>query len=177
VIRTPQQGRNTRSVDRRALNIEITDPPQPRPAVAATDPSRPFPGLRDAIYGHLFSVPLMSYVWTDLLLLNAALRERILTHARTTASPQLTNLGGWRSTTGQLDFLGDLQQPLLDRMVARRLIGSPPSGGYRRSRPIGHSRRGPISPTAVTCTRRTRTRARRGQVSIASMREIRRTTG
>jgi uncharacterized protein (TIGR02466 family) len=76
------------------------------------------PGIREAAFTHLFSVPLLSHIWTDALPRNAELRARILAHAQSDAGDKVTNVGGWRSATGHLEFLGDLRDWLLERMLA-----------------------------------------------------------
>lgn len=73
--------------------------------------------LRDAAYLHLFSVPLMTYVWRDLAGLNAQLRTRILAEAAHDRGVQATNVGGWHSANGNLEFLGELREPLVQRML------------------------------------------------------------
>jgi uncharacterized protein (TIGR02466 family) len=100
------------------MNVDISDSPAAQQAISRGDTSGSFPGLRDAVYVHLFSVPLMTYVWTDMLVLNRQLRERIVAQARTEASQQVTNLGGWRSVNSHLEFLGELREPLVERMLA-----------------------------------------------------------
>ncbi len=49
--------------------------------------------------------------------LNEQLRARILAHARADQGIQTTNLGGWHSANGHLEFLGDLREPLFERML------------------------------------------------------------
>lgn len=70
-----------------------------------------------ATYMHVFSVPLITHVWTDCAALNEQLRARILAHAAVDQGVQATNLGGWHSANGQLEFLGELREPLLQRML------------------------------------------------------------
>ena len=81
----------------------------------ATAPSSPLP---NATYLHLFSVPLMTYVWPNSAGLNAQLRERILSHAAQDRGVQATNIGGWHSANGELEFLAELREPLFQRMLA-----------------------------------------------------------
>jgi uncharacterized protein (TIGR02466 family) len=85
---------------------ELTGAPAavPAPALAAT-------------YAHVFSVPLVTHVWQDCAALNEKLRARILAHAAADQGVQATNVGGWHSANGQLEFLGDLREPLLQRML------------------------------------------------------------
>ena len=74
--------------------------------------------LPSANYLHLFSVPLMTYVWPNSAGLNEQLRERILSHAALDRGVQATNVGGWHSANGELEFLGELREPLYQRMLA-----------------------------------------------------------
>ena len=81
----------------------------------ATAPASPLP---HAAYLHLFSVPLMTYVWPNSAGLNEQLRERILRHAAEDRGVQATNIGGWHSANGELEFLGELREPVFQRMLA-----------------------------------------------------------
>ena len=81
----------------------------------ATAPASPVP---NATYLHLYSVPLMTYVWPNSAGLNEQLRERILSHAAQDRGVQATNIGGWHSANGELEFLGELREPLFQRMLA-----------------------------------------------------------
>jgi uncharacterized protein (TIGR02466 family) len=69
---------------------------------------------------HLFTTPFASYHWPDSDALNKELRQRILAYER--EHPRLgeskSNVGGWHSETGQLQFCGDAATPLIERMVA-----------------------------------------------------------
>ncbi len=78
-------------------------------------PASPLP---NAAYLHLFSVPLMTYVWPNSAALNEQLRERILSYAAQDRGVQATNIGGWHSANGELEFLGELREPLFQRMLA-----------------------------------------------------------
>ncbi len=73
-------------------------------------------GLHKPHYEHLFSVPFMQYIWTDMAALNAELRTCILNRSASDPGVQATNAGGWHSDYGQLEFLGDLRKPLIERM-------------------------------------------------------------
>ena len=89
--------------------------PSPPNAPTATTSTSPVP---NATYLHLFSVPLMTYVWPNSAGLNEQLRERILSHAAQDSGVQATNVGGWHSANGDLEFLGELREPLYQRMLA-----------------------------------------------------------
>lgn len=120
------------------------------PPVAATGADRPSPGpsspdgasgaanasaslLSDAAYLHLFSVPLMTYVWPDSAALNEQLRSRILAIAKHQPSIQATNVGGWHSPNGQLEFLEELREPLFQRML---LMANEATGRYISERAL-----------------------------------------
>ena len=90
-------------------------PSSPSNAPGVTTPASP---LRNAAYLHLFSVPLMTYVWPNSAGLNEQLRQRILSHAAQDRGVQATNVGGWHSANGELEFLGELREPLVQRMLA-----------------------------------------------------------
>jgi uncharacterized protein (TIGR02466 family) len=72
--------------------------------------------LERATFMPLFSVPLMCHLWGDLGALNEQLRTRILAQAQREASDKRSNVGGWHSPSGQLEFLGELRKPLIERM-------------------------------------------------------------
>jgi uncharacterized protein (TIGR02466 family) len=84
---------------------------------------------------NLFATPLLSHVWSDAAALNAELRERILAYERTGKGEQKTNIGGWHSETGQLEFCGAAGRLLIQHMyemgdeASRRVLaeyGQPP---------------------------------------------------
>lgn len=74
------------------------------------------PELASAKLTNLFATPLMVHVWSDGAELNNELRARILEHQRTSAGEQKTNIGGWHSQTGQLEFCGDAGRRLIRHM-------------------------------------------------------------
>jgi uncharacterized protein (TIGR02466 family) len=86
--------------------------PTNTPTAASTSP------VPNATYLHLFSVPLMTYVWPNSAGLNEQLRDRILSHAAQDCGVQATNVGGWHSANGNLEFLGELREALFQRMLA-----------------------------------------------------------
>ena len=65
---------------------------------------------------NLFATPLLVHVWSDAAELNAQLRERILAHERESQGEQKTNIGGWHSETGQLEFCGEAGRRLIRHM-------------------------------------------------------------
>jgi len=74
--------------------------------------------LADARSGSLFATPLLTHIWADGLELNAQLRESILEHASRQAGAELTNVGGWHSEPGTLEFCGSAGQRLIRHMDA-----------------------------------------------------------
>ncbi|HEV2099299.1 MAG TPA: putative 2OG-Fe(II) oxygenase [Stellaceae bacterium] len=93
------------------------------------------PELATAKITNLFATPLMAHVWSDAAKLNPELREHILAYERASTGEQKTNVGGWHSETGQLEFCGDAGRRLIRHMyemadeATRRLLaefGQPP---------------------------------------------------
>jgi len=74
------------------------------------------PELTDAKFTNLFATPLMAHVWSDAAELNEALRDRILAHEQASTGEHKTNIGGWHSETGQLEFCGDAGRRLVRHM-------------------------------------------------------------
>lgn len=68
-------------------------------------------------YGSPFGSPLLDYVWPDSAELNRELRETILAYERDNPGADLTNVGGWHSETGALDFCGPAGKQLVERML------------------------------------------------------------
>jgi uncharacterized protein (TIGR02466 family) len=64
------------------------------------------PDFTAAAFLHLFPSPFMGFVWPDGAELNEELRARILEHASASEGALKTNVGGWHSETGQLEFCG-----------------------------------------------------------------------
>jgi uncharacterized protein (TIGR02466 family) len=91
--------------------------------------------LDKARFGSLFATPVLEHVWADRAELNAQLRENILEHARQHPGNERTNVGGWHSETGALEFCGQAGKRLIRQMrdmteeATRRLyaqFGRPP---------------------------------------------------
>jgi uncharacterized protein (TIGR02466 family) len=72
--------------------------------------------LEGARAGSLFASPLLAHVWSDGAALNAQLKGSILEHARRHPGKELTNVGGWHSETGRLEFCGSAGERLIDHM-------------------------------------------------------------
>ena len=58
----------------------------------------------------------MEYLWPDAPDLNPRLREKILDHARRNPGIKQTNVGGWHSNTGRLEFCGEAGEHLIEHM-------------------------------------------------------------
>jgi uncharacterized protein (TIGR02466 family) len=67
---------------------------------------------------NLFPSPLMSHTWPDAEELNKDLCQSILEHERKTRGVANTNVGGWHSEVGQLEFCGQAGKRLLRHMYA-----------------------------------------------------------
>ena len=74
--------------------------------------------LESARSASLFASPLLTHVWPDGSELNAQLRDSILAHARRRPGTDLTNVGGWHSEPGTLEFCGTAGQRLIRHMDA-----------------------------------------------------------
>jgi uncharacterized protein (TIGR02466 family) len=72
--------------------------------------------LERARFGSLFVTPVLEHVWTDGTELNAYLRESILAHAGRHPGNARTNVGGWHSETGALEFCGKAGERLIRHM-------------------------------------------------------------
>jgi hypothetical protein len=60
--------------------------------------------------GNLFATPLLSHMWADSTELNPQLRESILEYERRHPGLTRTNVGGWHSEPGMLEFCGDAER-------------------------------------------------------------------
>ena len=69
--------------------------------------------LREARYGRIFASPVLEHIWSDGAALNEQLRTSILEHARQHPVPEQTNVGGWHSEVGRLDFCGSAGERLI----------------------------------------------------------------
>ena len=72
--------------------------------------------LEKATFANLFASPMISHVWSDAAALNEELRTRILAHEKTTSGAAATNVGGWHSEPGQLEFCGEAGRRLVRHM-------------------------------------------------------------
>jgi uncharacterized protein (TIGR02466 family) len=72
--------------------------------------------LGKARLGHMFASPVLEHVWEDGPVLNPDLRARILEHERRSLGESRSNIGGWHSETGALEFCGIAGQRLIRHM-------------------------------------------------------------
>src|ERR1700712_4662606 len=72
--------------------------------------------LEKARFGSLFASPLLEHVWSDGPELNRQLRASILEQARRFPGEERSNIGGWHSATGSLDFCGQAGERLMSHM-------------------------------------------------------------
>jgi len=83
--------------------------------------SSPEASLREARLAHLFAVPFLSHIWRDSDALNQDLRRHILAYERdstTTRSVRKSNVGGWQSESGRLEWCETPGKALIARMLA-----------------------------------------------------------
>ncbi len=72
--------------------------------------------LANANLVYLFPSPFLHHVWANSEQLNKELREAILAHEKAHPGMAKTNVGGWHSATGRLEFCGKAGEVLLQRM-------------------------------------------------------------
>jgi len=72
--------------------------------------------LETARFGNLFVTPVLSHRWPGSDELNASLRASILDQARRHPGAARTNMGGWHSEPGLLEFCGEAGTQLIRRM-------------------------------------------------------------
>ena len=72
--------------------------------------------ISEARLTNLFATPLLAHVWSDAAELNAELRARVEAHRWACGGEHKTNVGGWHSETGQLEFCGDAGRRLVRHM-------------------------------------------------------------
>src|SRR5215470_17145590 len=74
--------------------------------------------LEAAHSGNLFATPVLSHRWPGSEELNASLRASILDQAQRHPGSVRTNMGGWHSEPGLLEFCGEAGAQLIGRMDA-----------------------------------------------------------
>jgi uncharacterized protein (TIGR02466 family) len=67
-------------------------------------------------FQNIFTVPLATCEWDDSGALHEVLLRRISAHQKSYRGDSRSNIGGWRSETGQLEFLGDAGREVIGRM-------------------------------------------------------------
>jgi uncharacterized protein (TIGR02466 family) len=72
--------------------------------------------LEGASFNGFFSSPLLEHLWPDGPELNVPLRKNILEQARLHPGQERTNIGGWHSETGRLEFCGAAGERLIRHM-------------------------------------------------------------
>lgn len=72
--------------------------------------------MEKARSANLFATPALAHVWADADELNGPLRDAILAHQQTHPSVERTNVGGWHSESGRLEFCGAAGGRLLHHM-------------------------------------------------------------
>jgi uncharacterized protein (TIGR02466 family) len=72
--------------------------------------------IPNVTYQHLFTIPFLAHFWADNAELNGRLRDRIVARSREVQGESRSNRGGWHSESGQLEFLGDAREALIQQM-------------------------------------------------------------
>ena len=75
-------------------------------------------------FQNIFTVPLVTCDWGDSAALNEQLLERILAHEKVYRGDNRSNVGGWRSETGQLEFLGEAGRTLIAQVHQATVEGT-----------------------------------------------------
>ncbi len=73
--------------------------------------------LEGACLDYCFPTPVMCFVWPDVGELNSELCRRILAQEQDSHGRSKSNIGGWHSETGTLEWLGPPGQSLVERFV------------------------------------------------------------
>ncbi len=73
--------------------------------------------LQAARSARLFATPMLEHVWADGAELNVALRAAILAEAQRHPGDARTNVGGWHSQVGRLEFCGAAGERLVRHMI------------------------------------------------------------
>jgi uncharacterized protein (TIGR02466 family) len=74
--------------------------------------------MEGTISTNLFGTPLIARKWADSTALNCELRNAILSFEAKAPGLSKTNIGGWHSEPGKLEFCGAAGATLLERMYA-----------------------------------------------------------
>src|SRR6516225_8087231 len=73
------------------------------------------PELEKTNLDYCFPTPVMCHVWDDSDDLNQELRRVILAHEREQAGRSRSNVDGWHSQTGMLEWCGDAGKTVIER--------------------------------------------------------------
>src|SRR5215471_17564861 len=84
--------------------------------VSCQGPTPPMSELDNANLVYLFPSPFLHHVWANSEQLNNELRERILAREKSHPGMAKTNVGGWHSEAGNLEWCGKAGEALLKRM-------------------------------------------------------------
>jgi uncharacterized protein (TIGR02466 family) len=95
--------------------------------------------LNSARIEFIFPHPFLRHTWDDSAAINADLRRAILAEEAKHAGRGRSNIGGWHSDVGQLEWCGDAGKALMDRMVqmANHASGLVFMGYGRQPKPFG----------------------------------------
>ena len=74
------------------------------------------PDFAKAKYANLFATPFMAHVWDDAAEINDELRECSFAHMSRHGGESKTNVGGWHSEAGHLEFCGTAGRKLIRHM-------------------------------------------------------------
>jgi len=66
---------------------------------------------------YCFASPIVRHVWIDSAALNEELKRQILAHEGESRGQSKSNIGGWHSETGLLEWCGEAGKTLVGRMV------------------------------------------------------------
>lgn len=72
--------------------------------------------LENVRVDYCFPTPVICHIWADSTDLNKELRRIILAHERENPGPSKSNVGGWHSETGLLEWCGNAGKMLVERM-------------------------------------------------------------
>ena len=75
------------------------------------------PELDNVKVEYCFPSPVMRHVWRDSAALNEELRRAVLAHETKSQGQSKSNIGGWHSETGLLEWCGEAGKTLVGRMV------------------------------------------------------------
>ena len=73
-------------------------------------------GLEQIKLANLFPTPFLAHTWPDAAQMNQELGAAILDYERDNPGERKSNIGGWHSPTGKLEFCGDAGRRLIRHM-------------------------------------------------------------